>query len=250
MSVSKYPNKAGIYKLTCINNGKIYIGKSTNLRRRLNSHKNSPNKLIDKYFLQNAIAKYGWDSFNVDILEIVENFDKLKDNDALLKREEFYIELFDSTNKDRGYNLCKSSCDRTGLILSEETKIKMKQSRVGRILSDEHKKNIGNASRGRLHSKETKDKMSESRLGKKQSEETKEKRRLSSIGRLHSDETKEKMRKPKSDEFKEKMRNRKHTEDSKEKIRQAKLGKPLPEEHKEKIRQAKLGKPRRIKNNV
>ena len=31
---------AGIYKLTCSTNGKIYIGKAVNLYKRLNRHKN------------------------------------------------------------------------------------------------------------------------------------------------------------------------------------------------------------------
>lgn len=38
-----YPKAAGIYKLTCDNNGKIYIGKSINIRKRLESHKNCKN---------------------------------------------------------------------------------------------------------------------------------------------------------------------------------------------------------------
>jgi group I intron endonuclease len=78
-------NKAGVYKLECINNGKVYIGKTINFSRRLRDHKNSKRK--DR--LQNAIRKHGWDSFSIEILEIVENFDKLEDNDHLLMREAY-----------------------------------------------------------------------------------------------------------------------------------------------------------------
>lgn len=83
-----YPKKAGIYKLTCVN-GKVYIGKSVNIFNRLRQHKNPK----VKYHLQNAILKYGWDSFTVEILEVYDKFDKEKDNKFLLERESFYIEL-------------------------------------------------------------------------------------------------------------------------------------------------------------
>jgi len=157
---SKYPNKAGIYKLTC--DGKVYIGKAINLNRRLNAHKNSGNNSKVRYYIQNTIVKYGWDSFTVEILEIVEDFDKLKDNDSLLEREAHYIELFDSTNKDKGYNLCKFSTDTTGRKHSDETKERIRQYRLGKTLTEE-----------------SKDKVRQSKLGKPRSEETKEKIRKS-----------------------------------------------------------------------
>ena len=97
---SIYPNKVGIYKLTCDNNGKIYIGKSVNIKQRLNNHKHSWKSSKKRWYLQNAIIKHGGESFNVEILEIVENFNKLKDNDILLEREEYYINVYDTTKND------------------------------------------------------------------------------------------------------------------------------------------------------
>lgn len=164
---TEYTKEAGLYKLTCMN-GKIYIGKSVNLNKRLNRHKNGIKDPQGKSFLQNAIKKYGWGSFTVEILETVENFDKLKDNASLLEREAYYIDTYDSTDRNKGYNLCKFSNDSTGIPLSEETKVKMRRP--------------------------------------KHSEESKEKLRKAFLGRRHSEESKEKMRKPKSKEHAENIR--------------------------------------------
>lgn len=233
---SKYPKEAGIYKITCNPNNKVYIGKANNIRTRINNHKNFKRKPKGMFHFQYALLKYGWDSFNVEILELVEDFDKLRDNVKLLEREAYYIELFDSTNPERGYNRCKFSTDATGIPCSEETKIKIGNANRGRIPTEETIKKLRQAHIGHKHSDETKEKMSQKRLGKSvgvgrvHSEETKKKMSESRLGKKHSEESKKKMRKPKSEEAKENMRI-------------ANLGKTLSEEHKEKLR-----KPKRKRN--
>jgi group I intron endonuclease len=190
----------GVYKLTCIDNGKIYIGKSVDIKNRLRLHKHSENKIIGNGYFQNAIKKYGWKSFKVEILETFDNFDKTKDNLKLLFREAYYIELFDSTNKLKGYNICKYSDDQTGIPVPDERKEKIRISNIGKKMSDENKEKLriqmlGNTiNLGRVQSEESKQKISISRIGKPRSEETKEKIRLSSKGRIVSEETKEKRR--------------------------------------------------------
>ena len=55
-NVPEYPNEAGIYKLTCMINNKVYIGKTVCLRQRINFHKNSyknPNVIS---FLRNCFS--------------------------------------------------------------------------------------------------------------------------------------------------------------------------------------------------
>jgi group I intron endonuclease len=202
-------SEAGIYKLECSENGKVYIGKTIKFSKRLREHRHSKRGDL----LRRAIDKHGWESFNFEILETFENFDKLKDNDKLLERESYYIDLFDSTNRDIGYNVCKFSTDRTGIPLSEEHKEKVR---------------LGN-------------------IGKKRSEETKQKMR-----KPKSENFKQNLRKPKSEEHKKNMslarlgkKRKPFTEEHKEKLRQANLGKkrkPFTEEHKENMRRAKLCK--------
>lgn len=211
----KVPNKAGIYKLTCRDNSKIYIGKSVNLYKRLNSYKNYYRQHACGGLIQKALIKYGWDSFIVEILEVFENFDKSTDNVLLLEKETYYIELFDSTNTDKGYNICKYSTDTTGIPLSEEHKENIRQSKLGKKLSEETKDRIrqgklenpmSDESREKLRqlylgkslSDDHKEKIRQSKSGKVLSEETKEKIRQGNLGRIVSEETKQKMRKPKN----------------------------------------------------
>jgi group I intron endonuclease len=57
----------GIYKITNLINGKIYIGQSNNIKRRFGEHQRLGYKsriLVDK-----AIAKYGVNNFSYEVLE-------------------------------------------------------------------------------------------------------------------------------------------------------------------------------------
>jgi len=270
---NEYPKEAGVYKLTSTGSNKIYIGKAVNLYLRLNQHKNSENrKGIKGYYIQNAIKKHGWSSFTVEILEIFEVFDKTKDNKKLLERESYYIELFDSTNVNKGYNICKYSTDRTGLTVSEETRrkislaslgkpkskeaiekmrktktgvphkghspealVKMRQSKLGKSrpeFSEEWKQNIGKGHLGMILSEETKLKMSQSSLGKHKSEKHVENMRLANLGKTHSEETKQKMSRS--------QLGRVHTEETKEKLRQVNVGRKMSLEARENMRKSRL----------
>lgn len=141
-----------IYSILNKSNGKIYIGQTiqkpnkrksehfTRLRR--NEH--------DNPHLQNAFNKYGEDSFEFNIIENC-SIDKLNDN------EEWWIDYFNSTNPDIGYNLQsggdsnytvseetrkKQSEALKGYKHSIESRINMSNARKGIVFSDEHKKNI------------------------------------------------------------------------------------------------------------
>lgn len=215
MRSSIYPKKAGIYKITCSINGKIYIGKAINIQRRIATHRLNSLCVSGNGYFQRATIKYGWDSFNVEVLEAVDNFDKLKDNDNLLKRESYYIEYYNSTDPNVGYNICKFSNDRTGMSNiphTPEAKEKMRLAGLGRKHSEKTKEKIRLIKSGLKHSAETKEKirqgnlnkivsdetrkkLSESSKGKPKSREAVEKTRQSNLGRKASDETKEKMRK-------------------------------------------------------
>jgi len=241
---SKYPKEAGIYKLTCVNTGKIYIGKTINIRYRMGDHKRTSKKIKGRYHIENALIKHGWDSFTVEVLEIFKNFDKtnIEHNDTLLEIERRYVKLFDSTNSSIGYNTCKFSTDRTGVIASEETREKLRnrkyteeyrekkrQSQLGKKHSEETKEKM----RNRRHSEETKSKMSVDRLGKKHSEESKRKMSIARSGNPHSEEHKEKLRQSNFN------RGKKLSKETREKMSKARLGIKLPEETKKKLRKPK-----------
>jgi group I intron endonuclease len=249
----EYPKKAGIYKLTCIQNGKIYIGKSVCIYRRLHNHKNCSKNLSGRWHFENALIKYGWSSFSVEILEIFENFDKNNDDHRklLLEKESNYIKLFDSTSPNIGYNQCKFSTDSTGIRRgppSAETRLKMSLSQKGKPRSRESVEKMRKTKTGiphKGHSTEALLKMRESKLGVKRPEFSEEWKK--NIGNGHrglvmSEESRNRISsahkgKPKSKESVEKMRKsltgRKHSEETKIKMSNSQKGRKLSEEHKQ-----------------
>lgn len=80
----------GIYKITCMGNGKVYVGQSIRIKQRWKEHQSDlKNNKHYNHYLQNAYNKYGKNSFKYEILE---QCPKTKLNE----REEFYIKLLDS----------------------------------------------------------------------------------------------------------------------------------------------------------
>jgi len=97
---SDYENSnCGIYKITNLENGKVYIGQSTDIKSRWNNHKiELRNNDHRNSHLQNSFNKYGEEAFEFRVLE--RTFEENLDN-----AEEYWINFFDSTNPEKGYNL-------------------------------------------------------------------------------------------------------------------------------------------------
>lgn len=96
--VKKSPKICCIYKLTNEVNGKIYVGQTTDFRKRMNAYKNVTKRDVAKYGkIARAINKYGFDNFKVDILKRCEP-------DELTDYENYYISKLKSSNSDIGYN--------------------------------------------------------------------------------------------------------------------------------------------------
>ena len=95
--MSSKRDKKGIYKITCIKNGKVYIGRSINIPSRLYAHKRSliMNRHINKK-LQEDFNKYGEESF---IFEVERYTGVPLDT---LYYESYYAEKYDVFNT--GYN--------------------------------------------------------------------------------------------------------------------------------------------------
>jgi len=92
----------GIYKITNTENGKCYIGKSEDIAARLKYHISTlqggynRNKHMQSSFNQAAEG-----TFCIEILE------ELDENDDIDERERYYIELYQSYDREHGFNLTK-----------------------------------------------------------------------------------------------------------------------------------------------
>lgn len=105
----------GIYLITNQVNKKVYIGQSQNIELRWKAHRNrpfNPNSIDYEKPLYRAIRKYGLDNFTFQILEECE----IKE---LNNREMYWIEIYHSTDKEKGYNLTKGGESGTPIKLSE-----------------------------------------------------------------------------------------------------------------------------------
>lgn len=88
-----------IYKITNLNNNKVYIGQTIrSIEQRWSEHKHTALKETNtNYPLYNAIRKYGIDSFKIEMIEEC-------DDSILNEREKFWIQYFNS-HGDNGYNV-------------------------------------------------------------------------------------------------------------------------------------------------
>jgi group I intron endonuclease len=135
-----------IYRVTNVNNGKIYIGKTKQtLEKRKRSHlKKSRHKAVDKMtFFHRAIRKYGSGNFHWDIIETLSN----GTDEELCQRECYYIKQYDSNHREKGYNLTEGGegVRRSGWKHHEETKDKIGNSNRGRCRTKDQKLRIKKA---------------------------------------------------------------------------------------------------------
>ncbi len=137
---SNISKKSGIYKLTHKILGLCYIGKANNLYRRILDHTNKQRITIDK-----IIAKDGFHNFKIEILHWYDNH---IENIELLALEAAFIEFYNATNPNFGYNKCKSGADRTGIPQSNEAKLKISKSKIGKKhpLTEQTKQKMSKAS--------------------------------------------------------------------------------------------------------
>lgn len=99
MKLNWYESDSGIYQIINLKNGKRYVGKSKNLYRRKYQHLGelNSNKHNNKY-LQNSYNKYGSNNFLFEVIEFC-------DINNLSNREYYWINHYQSYNRDKGYNI-------------------------------------------------------------------------------------------------------------------------------------------------
>lgn len=131
-----------IYKLTNKINGLSYIGTSHQIfYRRAKYGRGYKNHSV----LFADIDKYGWDSFEKEILE--DNLTK----DEAAEREKFYIKSFDTTNESKGYNVQSGGFKGYG---SQRLKQRVKNAKRTYVMTEEHKKHLSESHKGIIPNEE------------------------------------------------------------------------------------------------
>lgn len=162
--------KSGIYCWRNLNSGKMYIGSSINLSKRLSQYLSI--KFLNKELLNgkskiySALLNYSYSNFSLTILEYCDLAD-------VIKREQYYLDLLKPT-----YNIELTAGSRLGSFHDEEARAKMWAAHIGRELSQSQKDHLVSlclSNVGRKHLEITKIKQREAALGRVVSEETRQK---------------------------------------------------------------------------
>lgn len=203
-------NNYTVYKHT-FPNKKIYIGIT---RQEINKRWGKNGNCYKKQKqMKNAINKYGWGNILHEVL-----FTNLTKEEAEQKEIEL-IAYYKSNTKKYGYNIANGgNCKES---FSERTKKKISKAHKGIKFTDERKNNISKSLIGIKRSEETKRRVGEKSKGRK-----------TRLGAKLSKESKEKISKALIEYHKKVGDNiywkgKHHTENTKEKIRQSRIGKPI-----------------------
>ena len=120
-----------IYKITNIQNNKVYIGQTIRpIEQRFHRHlSDALNNILDTHFAR-AIRKYGKDSF------IIEEIDNAQTQDELNQKEQYWIRYYNSV--EEGYNETDAISKCGGNTYQSKTeeemeviKEKIRQTKIG-----------------------------------------------------------------------------------------------------------------------
>lgn len=160
-----------IYSIDCKKNGKCYIGRTSDPKRRQQDHFCSlRGRRHRNAHLQAAFNKYGETSFSWRVLIVCKSEQDARENEQWFLRKMWELDCL--------FNLAKSS-EGGGY--------------KGRIVSEETRKRMSEAAKRTFSNPEARRKLSESRKGFKMSDEQKAKLSAIHKGKVLTEEHKQKM---------------------------------------------------------
>lgn len=137
---------AGIYLITNKKTGQKYVGGTVDIERRIKEHKNKPRK---NSYVDKAIQKHGFDSFDWQVIEELP-----ADWKIIGEREKYWVSFYNTFEDPENYNLTEGGEGISGWTHSEKTRKKISESRIGKYGGENHPR------WGEKHTNEAKRKMS------------------------------------------------------------------------------------------
>lgn len=135
----------GIYKITCTENGRCYVGATKDFQARKLSHlcalRSGDNKNLA---MQEDFNKYRGHAFVFEMIEECAN-------ELLDEREVYWIENLKAYDLEIGYNMTFGGA---GLPATEFLKRKLRESQLGKKRTEEHKANQSKAAKDRFKNPE------------------------------------------------------------------------------------------------
>ena len=122
------------YKITNLINGKIYIGKAANIKKRWNKHKTAARKRDPKdyTYLHKSMNKHGFDNFKIE--QLTEH----STEEEALAQETVFIKQFQSRDRDIGYNMTDGGDGACGYKFTDEQRKKMSEAKKGRYTGEDN----------------------------------------------------------------------------------------------------------------
>lgn len=162
---SSIPRTSGIYKITCIPTGKIYVGSAVNLYvRRVEHFSQLRHQKHRNLYLQRAWNKYGENAFEFSVIELVLI-------PFLIEREQYWLDKLKTYDRRNGFNIFKTANSSLGHTFSFEFRQKVSDGLRGKQKTEEHRQKLSEANRGKKASLETRKKLSKARKGQPHSKE-------------------------------------------------------------------------------
>ena len=148
-----------VYIHTCNDNGKKYVGCTTQAKPEYRWGRNGEGYLYNDHF-RSAILKHGWDNFEHEVFEV-------DSKEEMYRKEVELISFYHSNDPEYGYNNSTGG-EKSGLgcIRSEEYRKKMSQARKGKSLGEEHRKHCTESNRRKAKDPEFRRKRSEAQKKK------------------------------------------------------------------------------------
>jgi len=157
--------QSGIYIIRNTINAKVYIGSAVRLISRFRGHLCDLNKGKHNQRLLNFVRKYGVETLEFSMLELVE------EKETLLEREQYWIDFYDSSKSKNGFNICPSAGSNIGSKMPDSQRQACRKRMTGNTYwkgkkhTEETKLKCGIASKKRVWTEESSAKLSASKKG-------------------------------------------------------------------------------------